>query len=188
MWLSRTRDSEPKKLDLTKVAIQPFSASIVLNRFDCGATPLNRFLCNKAKGSVKRFEFKVNVATLEGSRNCIGYYALQLGSDTIPDDYKQKQRDYIKHYTSFPAVHLSYLAVHEPWQGQGLGRHLLQDVFERVADISDDVGFYALTLQSYSVDSTAFYKRLGFEEYSEGAGQPKMLYPLVSILKLLDRL
>lgn len=187
MWLSRPRDSEPQKLDLTKVVIQPFNKSVVLNRFKCGATPLDRFLANKAKGSVKRFEFKVNVATLEGSANCIGYYALQLGSDTIPDDFKQKQRDYIRHYTSFPAVHLSYLAVHEQWQGQGLGRHLLQDVFERVAAIADEVGFYALTLQSYSADSTAFYKRLGFEEYSEGAGQPKMLYPLVNILKLLGR-
>lgn len=187
MWPFKGREGERLKLELTQVVIRPFDGSLILNRFDCGAPPLNRFICNKAKNCVKRFEFTVNAAVIQGSPNCIGYYALQLGSDTVPDDYKQKRQDYIRNYTAFPAVHLSFLAVHKAYQGQGLGTHLLQDVFERVAAISEHVGFYALTLQSFDANSTAFYKRLGFEEYSEGAGQPKMLYPLVNILKLLNR-
>ncbi len=186
MWPFRRHDGEVRDLDLTKVAIKALDGSHVLNRFDCGARPLNTFLCNKAKNCVKRYEFTVAAATLEASSNCIGYYALQLGSDTVPDDFKSKRQDYIRNYTAFPAVHLSYLAVHRSVQGQGLGRYLLQDVFEKVASISQHVGFYALTLRSYNDNSTAFYKRLGFEEYSEGSGQPKMLYPLVNILKLLS--
>lgn len=174
-------------LDLTKVEIASYSSALVFNRFGCGVTALDRFLKNKAKDCVKRYEHKVNVATLNGSPNCIGYYALQLGSDNIPEDYKQKNPGYISGYTAFPAVHLSHLAVHVDHQNQKLGRYLLQHVFEQVASISESAGFFALTLQSYDNNSTAFYKKLGFEEYSEGSGQPKMLYPLVNILKLLGR-
>lgn len=64
----------------------------------------------------------------------------------------------------------------------------MQDVFDKVAAISDHVGFYAVTLQSYDNDSTAFYRRTGFSEYSEGGGQPKMLYPLINILDLIRKI
>lgn len=126
------------------------------------------------------------MATLDGSPNCIGYYALQIGSDSIPESFKEKQQDYITNYSAFPAINLGFLAVDEKYQGQGLGEYLLQDIFEVVADLTNYVGFYALTVQSMSAASTRFYKRIGFQEYSEGGGQPKMLYPVRSIISLLD--
>lgn len=72
-------------------------------------------------------------------------------------------------------------------QRQGLGQYLLMDVFEKVANISEYAGFYALTLQSFDADSTEFYKSLGFEQYSEGGGQPKMLFPLSNILQAVGK-
>ena len=126
------------------------------------------------------------VATLDGSPNCIGYYTLQIGSDSIPEAYKVKQRDYIANYSAFPAINLGFLAVDQNFQGQGLGELLLQDIFEIVADLTTYVGFYALTVQSMSAASTRFYEKLGFEEYSEGGGQPKMLYPIRIIIKILE--
>lgn len=127
------------------------------------------------------------MATLDGSPNCIGYYTLQIGSDSIPEAYKVKQQGYITNYSAFPAVNLGFLAVDEKFQGQGLGQYLLQDIFEVVADLTSYVGFYALTVQSMSAASTRFYEGLGFEEYSEGGGQPKMLYPIRSIISILDQ-
>lgn len=186
MSLFRKPGVEPKSLDLTKVQIEPFDTRAhVTNRFDCGARPLNLFLKNKAGKASKRLEHSVMVATLQGSPNCIGYYALQVGSDAIPEAYKKATGDYINTYAAFPAINLSFLAVDEPYQGQSLGKFLLQDVFTVVSDLASYVGLYALTVQSYDRASTEFYRKIGFTEYSEGGGQPKMLYPLRSIRKLL---
>jgi ribosomal protein S18 acetylase RimI-like enzyme len=91
----------------------------------------------------------------------------------------------LNRYVAFPAVHLSFLGVHEAYRRQGLGQYLLMDVFSKVAAISDFAGFYALTLQSLDDESTAFYKSLNFAVYSENLQQPKMLYPLADILTLV---
>lgn len=169
-------------LDLAQTVIEPFdSRRHIYNRFDCGRTPQNRFLKNKAKRAEARLEQRVFVTTVGENPNCIAYYAMQLGSDSVPD-LPREQQTYLKNHLAFPAVHLSYLAVDKPFQRQGLGQYLLMDVFQRVAEISKHAGFYALTLQSLDDESTAFYKRIGFETYSEGGAQPKMLYPIENVL------
>ncbi|MBM2290814.1 GNAT family N-acetyltransferase [Sulfitobacter pseudonitzschiae] len=178
------RPAETKPVKLETVRLQPHNSKVIVNRFSCGQPSLDRFLKNRAKKAEARLEQRVTVATLEGSPNCIGYFALQLGSDTVPNLPKDKLR-HLQNHLAFPAVHLSFLAVDKPYQRQGLGRFLLMEVFERVAHISEHAGFYALTLQSVDDQSTEFYKSLGFEEYSEGGSQPKMLYPVENILALV---
>lgn len=172
-------------LDLTKVDIRPLSDACVVNRFSCGRRPLDSFLKNKAKKALRRNEHRVFCAHLDGSPNVIGFYALQIGTDSVadlPDTYKD---NYLKTYVAFPAVQLSFLAVHEDHRRQGLGEFLLMDAFSKVAGISDFAGFYALTLISLDADSTAFYGSLNFRAYSENLKQPKMLYPLADILTLV---
>jgi hypothetical protein len=71
-------------------------------------------------------------------------------------------------------------------QRQGLGGHLLMDVFAKAAAISEYAGFYALTLTSMNADSTAFYESLNFRIYSENTKLPKMLYLLEDILTLVS--
>jgi ribosomal protein S18 acetylase RimI-like enzyme len=173
------------QLDLTRVEILPLSDRAVYNRFCCGKRPLDQFLKNKAKKAVRRWEHRVFCAHLTGAPNVIGYYALQIGSDSVSELPDSSKDNYLKNYVAFPAIHLSFLAVTEEYQGQGLGTHLLMDAFSKVAAISDHAGFFALTLQSLDDNSTAFYKSLNFTEYSENLRQPKMLYPLEDILRPL---
>jgi ribosomal protein S18 acetylase RimI-like enzyme len=177
-----------KRIDLTKVEVKPFDGNTVVNRFSCGRTPVDRFLKNKAKKADRRSEHRIFCAHLDGSPNCIGYYALQLGTDSVADLPDVAKQTYLKNYVAFPAVHLSFLGVHEEYRRQGLGSYLLMDVFSKVAEISKHAGFFALTLQSLDDDSTAFYKSLGFAIYSENLKQPKMLYPLEDILTLVSNL
>jgi hypothetical protein len=47
------------------------------------------------------------------------------------------------------------------------------DVFSKVAQLSEHVGFYALTLQSLDDDSTAFYKSLNLAKKPES---PKLFW------------
>lgn len=172
------------RLDLTKIEIRPYSHDTVVNRFACGRRPIDQFLKNKAKKAGRRNEHKTFCAHIGTSNICIGYYSLQLGTDSVAELPGGKET-YLKNYVAFPAVHLSFLGVHDEYRRQGLGEFLLMDVFTRVANISEHAGFYALTLQSLDDDSTAFYKSLGFAAYSENTKQPKMLYPLEDILTLV---
>jgi len=173
------------RLDLTRVTIEPFSDRAVVNRFTCGKRPLDSFLKNKAKKVVKRSEHRVFCAHLDGSPNVIGYYALQLGTDSVSELPDANKDNYLKNYVAFPALNLSFLAVDSQYRRQGLGQFLLMDVFARAAIIAEHAGFYALTLVSLDEDSTAFYTSLNFRVYSENTRLPKMLYPLEDILTLV---
>jgi hypothetical protein len=124
-------------------------------------------------------------AHIDNSETVIGYYALQVGSDSVESLPDANKSNYLRNYTAFPAVNLNWLAVDLTVRRQGLGQHLLMDVFTKVAEMSDHAGFYALTLTSLDDDSTAFYKSLNFTVYSENLKQPKMLYPLADILTLV---
>lgn len=124
------------KLDLSLIDIRPYNSDAVTNKFSCGKTSINRFLKNNANKTNKRFEQKVFTAHLKNSPECIGYYALQVGSDSVfgvPD----RDQNYLKNMTYFPAIHLSFLGVHTKFQRQKLGEYLLMDIFEKVAAVSD---------------------------------------------------
>lgn len=133
----------------------------------------------------RRHEQRVFCAHLDGSPNAIGYYALQIGTDSVDELPNANKNNYLKNKTAFPAVHLSHLGVDGPYQRQGLGEYLLMDVFSKVARIAECAGLYALTLQSLDADSTAFYESLNFTVYSENLANPKMLYPIEDILTLV---
>jgi ribosomal protein S18 acetylase RimI-like enzyme len=172
-------------LDLTRITIEPFSDRAVVNRFSCGKRPLDSFLRNKARKAADRREHRVFCAYLDQSPNVIGYYALQLGNESVSELPDVNKDNYLKNYVALPAVNLSFLAVDSQYRRQGLGSHLLMDVFARVAAVAEHAGFYALTLTSLDEDSTAFYRSLNFTIYSENLKNPKMLYPLEDILTLV---
>jgi hypothetical protein len=177
-----------KPLDLTKVIIKPFSEETAVNQFTCGEGCIDRFLKNKAKKSGKRGEYRTFCAHVGDTVQCIAYYSLQIGSDSVSDlPRKNRETTYVGNYTAFPAVNLSFLGVHHECKRQGLGSFLLMDVFLRVAELAKHVGFYALTLQSLDENSTAFYKSLKFTVYSENINPPKMLYPLEDILTIVNK-
>jgi hypothetical protein len=170
---------------LRTVSIKPFTDRTIVNRFNCGKKPLDQFLKNKAKKAIRRHECRVFCAHLGDSENVIGYYALQVGSDSVAELPDADKDNYLKSYTAFPAINLNFLAVDESFQRQHLGEYLLMDAFSNVATVSDYAGFYALTLTSLDEGSTAFYKSPNFTIYSDNLKQPKMLYPIADILTLV---
>ncbi|WP_400770004.1 GNAT family N-acetyltransferase [Methylosinus sporium] len=172
-------------LNLEQVTIRPFSHETVVNRFDCGVAPINNFLKNKAKKAGRRYEHKIFCAHISDSNNVIGYYALQVGSDSVNELPDRNKNNYLKTYVAFPAINLSFLGVASEYHRQGLGSYLLMDAFTKVAKIAECAGFYALTLISYNEKSTQFYKNLNFTIYSENIVQPKMLYPLEDLLSVV---
>ncbi len=177
MNLLKRRKVPQVKIDLTTLEFQRFNSDLSLNKFDCGHTSLNRFIKNKnkAKKDERRFRQRVFIAKLETSLDCVGFYALRLGSENALKPSAER---------GFQSVHLTHLAVDHKYQGQGIGRFLLMNVFDQVACISDYAGFDALTLQSIDANATAFYESIGFKTYEAGS-QPKMLYLLTDVLMLV---
>ena len=168
-----------------RVTIEPFKRDRPRNAFESGRRPIDAWYKNNAKKCVDRAEFRVFEAIDERGA-VVGYYALQIGNESM-DALTNKPDNYTKNYTAFPAIHLAFLGVKDTRQRQGIGSALLSDVFERVAMISDHAGMYALTLQSLDAESTAFYRSIGFEAYSDHPHAPKMLMPIRTIRQLVGR-
>jgi GNAT superfamily N-acetyltransferase len=166
------------------IEIHPFDKARVRNNFECGRRPIDAWYKNKAKKCAERLEFAVFEAILSQNRSVVGYYALQVGSESL-SALENQPDDYTKNYTAFPAVHLALLGVHNKFQRKGIGTALLSDVFDRVVKISEHAGFYALTLQSLDINSTRFYEDLGFEAYGGQKENPKMLIPIRTIRNLV---
>lgn len=168
-----------------KVSIVPFHKARLRNTFDCGSKPITNWYKNKAKKCVERVEFRVFEAMADGISQPVGYYALQIGNESM-DAVDSKPNDFTKNYAAFPAVHLAFLGVHKPYQRRRIGSALLSDVFDKVYSVSECAGVYALTLQSLDADSTRFYESLGFTSYSYHPASPKMLMPVRTIRDLVE--
>jgi GNAT superfamily N-acetyltransferase len=162
------------KVSIERLSIRAFGPDVLYNAFDCGRDPINKFLKNKAPKVSKRLEYSVFTAHNGKSPRACGYYALQVSTDRA-DDIAEKNRTYLKTYSYFPAVELSFLGVDESFQGQGVGTFLLMDVFQRVALISKHIGFYALLLTALDREAKDFYLSLGFHVYPDPSGMRMML-------------
>mgnify|MGYP006442242067 CR=1 FL=1 len=176
-----------KTLDLGKVSVRPFGDETQSRNFRCGERNVDKFLRDKAAKSVDRHEYRVFCAHIVDDPEVIGYYTLQVGADKTSDLPKVRRRSYLGKYQAFPAIYMGWLGVRSDYQGQGLGKYLLMDVFQKVAEVSKYVGLYALTLRSLNEVTTRFYESLGFWSYSTEAKQPKMLYPIQDIIYLVNR-
>ena len=176
----------PKKalpLEAVEIAALDASQPTVFNTFSSGQPSIDRWLKNNARKCVKRLETRVFLASASGETSPLGYYALRVSDDLVGDGIKS-HNSYVKTRTSFQGIHLAYLGVHEDFQGQGLGKYLMMDAIDRVAQVSEHVGFYAFTLTAIDQATSKFYSSLGFETYSEDRGQFKMLMPVETVREL----
>lgn len=140
--------------------------------FDCGTESLNRWLHEHAlqaqkSGSATTFVFS------EGPR-VLAYYALSTGSiEWLSGTRLTKGLG--KH--DVPVILLSRLAVDLEFQGQALGRYMLQDALARIAKVSTDVGVRAVQVHPVNEKAKAFYLRFGFEALDDAS------YGLVLLIK-----
>ncbi|AUB83810.1 GNAT family N-acetyltransferase [Candidatus Thiodictyon syntrophicum] len=77
-----------------------------------------------------------------------------------------------------PVVVLARLAVHCSWQGNGLGRALMQDAGQRIVGAADSIGIRGVLVQALDDAAKGFYERLGFD--------PSPLDPMALMITLGD--
>jgi len=117
----------------------PLAAHHATGDFDCGDVSLNhwlqrRSLSNQRSGATRTF-----------------------GVASTPGRFRRNMPDPI------PVIVLARLAVCRTVQGQGVGRALLADAFERVLQASQQIGVRGIVVHAASASAREFYLHLGFE-------------------------
>jgi GNAT superfamily N-acetyltransferase len=144
-----------------------------LDDFSSGEASLDDWLkrrarANQASGASRTF------VVCDGEK-VGGYYAVASGAVTIesvPGRFGRNMPDPV------PVAILARLAVHEAYQGRGLGRALFRDGARRVAQAADAIGIRGIVVHAISENARKFYLALGFD--------PSPREPMTLVVTLSD--
>ena len=163
--------------------IEPLGSSHDRGGFDCGVTPLNRYLRETARQHIARGIAKTFVLVEEAAvapKPVLGFFTVslcQVLGDDVPSKWTKKLPDQI------PAMRLGRLAVARTRQGEGLGKVLLVAAIYTVASVADAAGGIGLFVDAKTEAAAAFYARFGFEPT---ATRPLTLFmPMDTLRRLL---
>jgi len=126
----------------------------------------------------------VQVATLLGSDEILGFYSLKLCSEPtklltgVHKTSLQKEQHY-------PAIEIEWMGVNRPIQKQGLGTRLLVHALQSSVRAFEYAGGYGVVLSPES-GTEGFYEKFGFEAYGELQSR-RMVLPSASIVDLFPR-
>ena len=137
----------------------PLRAGHILTRFDCGEEVMNLWLAKRALPALA--ERTANTFVVCRGRHVVGYYSLaaaSLAHEACTSNLRRNAPDPV------PAMILARLAVDSREQGNGIGRHLLQDAFKRTLKAARHVAARTLLVHALNDGVVSYYKRLGFLE------------------------
>jgi len=147
-----------------------------LDEFECRSSEQTRWLRQHARQSASTGTTRVFVATEVESPVVIAYYAwcmAQLTTMAAPARLRRGAGRYPQ-----PVALLARLGVDIRHEGRGLGAGLLQDVFARLVELSDDIGCRGLLVHSESAAARDFYGHL-VPEFEESPTDPIHLVMLM---------
>jgi hypothetical protein len=130
-----------------------------LTEFRCRSTAQTEWLRRYARQSTSTGTTRVFVVTeIDHPRRVIAYYAwcmAQVNADAAPARVRKGAGRYPQ-----PVALLARLGVHIDHEGAGLGAGMLQDVFARLIEFSDDIGCRGLLVHAESIEARDFYVHL----------------------------
>jgi GNAT superfamily N-acetyltransferase len=133
--------------------------SHVLDRFDCGAAPLNNFLKQYALTNQSAGGAQTYVAVIGDV--VVGYYSLATGQVTHEEAPPRVAKGMPRH--PIPVMLLARLATDVTWQGRGLGAALLADAMRRTLQAADIAGIRALVVHAKDEKARRFYEHFDFD-------------------------
>ena len=156
--------------------IEPLSSKHDRSTFDCGEASLNTYLRQYARQNDEKELGRTYVAVTPGETHIEGYYTISTGAVTF-EQVPEKLPRY-----PIPVVHLGRLAVDMRSQGKGLGEILLIDALKRAAQVSKQLGIYAVEVYALNERARNFYLSYGFTPLLDD--QLHLYLPMKAILKL----
>jgi len=130
----------------------------VIEGFDCGREPLNRFLIrftlqNQQAGASQTYVLLADDAIA-------GYYTLAVGQVEYDDVPPRLTKGLARH--PVPIMLLARLAIAAAWQGKGLGAGLLKDAMLRTLQAAEIAGIRAFAVHAKDDQARAFYEHFDF--------------------------
>jgi GNAT superfamily N-acetyltransferase len=169
-------------MTVTSGSVQIISFHKNLNReeFDCGVQALNDYLSKQANQDQSRNVCRVYVLISEKNPNkIIGYYSLNVGSIALlsfPESLRKKLPKY-----PIPVAWIGRLAIDKAYQRKDWGETLLMHALQKIAQVSQDVGIFAVILDAKDGEAKVFYQKYGFIPFVD---QPlKLFLPIQTILE-----
>ncbi len=151
--------------------------------FFCGIEELDQYLKKLATKDVKRKVSQVFVLVeTKNSSKIIAYYSLSAASfarESLEEDLSKKLP-----YYPVPAVIIGRFAVDLEWQGKGIGRFLLMEIFSRILAVSTIIAVYAIIVDAKNEKAKAFYEQYGFIPFKEN---PFRLFIPLKVLEALEK-
>jgi len=144
---------------MTPLRIEKLRSDQIVDTFDCGKEPLNRFLTRHALQAQLSSASQTYVA-VEGHK-VIGYHTLVVGEIEY-DHASERLKKGLARYP-IPLMILARLAIHIDRQGQGLGAGLLKDALLRTLNASDIAGIRAIAVHAKDDAARAFYEHFNFQ-------------------------
>ncbi|MCD2324999.1 hypothetical protein LQ953_13325 [Sphingomonas sp. IC-56] len=150
----------------------------------CGDAEIDKWFRNKALKDHGTSKHIVTCATLEGSSDVIGFYALSA----VVEDVRKLPEASVSFFSYgselyFPCIQLVYLAVIKPLQGNLYGEVIMSYALREFAHIASSIGMPAMIVTPLNERAKKFYTKLGFEPYDRGM---RMFLPLQSVLTGID--
>jgi GNAT superfamily N-acetyltransferase len=138
--------------------IEKLKREHVLEGFDCGKEPLNRFLIRNALQSQQSNASQTYVAVEAGQ--VIGYHTLVVGEVSYADASERLRKGLARH--PIPVMILARLAVSRGSQGRGVGPALLKDALLRTLQAAGIAGIRAFVVHAKDDEARAFYEHFDF--------------------------
>lgn len=129
-----------------------------LAEFRCRSTEQTEWLRRYSRQSVATGTTRVFVVTEHHGHRVVAYYAwcmAQLHTDAAPGRARKGAGRYPQ-----PVALLARLGVDINHVGAGLATGMLQDIFARLTELSDDIGCRGLLVHAESADARNFYTHL----------------------------
>lgn len=144
------------------VRFSEFKDKVKRDGFDCGNDHLNDFIKTKGSQYEKNNLARIFLAIEEDTITIAGYYTLSGNSvdlTNIPENDSKKLPKHLR----VPVALIGKLAVDKNFQGQGLGSYLLMDALDRILNLSEEMGYYAVEVDAIDDKAKSFYDKYGFE-------------------------
>lgn len=139
--------------------VDPLAASHDRHLFDCGEAMLNDYLRRFARQNMANGSSRTYVASLPDSDRVCAYFTLSAGAIAITDFPEDMRKGWPR---LVPAVHLGRFAVDKEFQGQQLGRSLLDAVFQKSLSAAQVVGIAVIEVWALNESAQRFYEKFQF--------------------------
>ncbi len=130
----------------------------MIDTFDCGVEPLNRFLVRFALQNQQAGASQTYVALADSV--IVGYYTLVVGQVEYDEAPQRLTKGLARH--PVPIMLLARLAIAISWQRKGLGAGLLKDALLRTLQAAEIAGIRAFAVHAKDEYARAFYEHFDF--------------------------